>query len=504
MVYHLLKVLLVFLAPVSDAFTNTNVSVRRSRCVGQNTRLHEQVPAEDRTENLLSDASSEQLDIALTAKSSAGIDPSTELPSVFNAIALACKEFGIPFKHCDCQSNELPIRSEVIPGVLGRVILIIVAGLPPDIVVEDTELISNMKVYASEQIDAALSDGEDYKPPILLAFRSETSGDSLEDVIAKEVSDYGLVDGINHIKVGDSKPSDVNDDQSIYIPSHHIQIDGAFIDTISSPGDKHFDTSSVIVLDNLINPSLRKRLLNVVKGIPEHSTDEWNEEEFGPNPNRWERGGLLDVVNEGDTDVGSDGSCWGLIPEAIEDICFNRHPAICEFEESLSNLFSDFTVTKLPEAVFGDCISPLTANAPTHGDRFDYHIDADPLQVPPSPWADVFGRYPNRSKGKPRFVSCLLYLNDEWDAEWGAPTRFLDPPTQEEIDVMPRPGRCVIMDQDISHSVIAPNAEAGNRPRYSLVWKLILHPNSLDQDVSDLSCGRTWPEPEIVGSAHMS
>jgi hypothetical protein len=79
-------------------------------------------------------------------------------------------------------------------------------------------------------------------------------------------------------------------------------------------------------------------------------------------------------------------------------------------------------------------------------------------------------------------LSCLVYLNDEWDEkEWGAPTRFLDPPTKETIDVLPKPGRCVIMDQDISHTVVAPNVEAGTRPRYSLVWKLVLHPTDEGQ-----------------------
>ena len=106
-------------------------------------------------------------------------------------------------------------------------------------------------------------------------------------------------------------------------------------------------------------------------------------------------------------------------------------------------------------------------------------------------------------KGKPRFVSCLVYLNDEWNGEeWGAPTRFLDPPTNESIDILPKPGRVVIMDQDISHTVVAPNVEAGKRPRYSLVWKLILHPREDGQDMS-LCCGRgsMWPEPIAIGSA---
>ena len=146
-------------------------------------------------------------------------------------------------------------------------------------------------------------------------------------------------------------------------------------------------------------------------------------------------------------------------------------------------------------------VSPLTANAPTHGDEFSYHIDADPNLAPPSPWTDVFGRYPNRQGGKPRFVSCLVYVNDEWEESWGAPTRFLDVATNTEHDIFPRPGRCAFMDQDITHSVVAPSSEAGKRPRYSLVWKLILHPKVPNQDMK--LCGHAvWPESILVGSAN--
>lgn len=456
------------------------------------TRLHQHIAEEPDVNSMYGDDA--EIEVRLCASSSAGIDRS-ELPSVLDCIASACQEFGIPFEHDNIQSDPAPSRPESIPGVLGRVILIHVSGVPEEYEVDETELISQIKVYASEQIDTVLSEDGVYKQPILLAFRNEQSKDNLKDVIAKEVADYGLTDAISASK------DSVTTDQTKFLPSQHIQIDGAFVETIDSPGGTHFDTSSVIVFDNLLPESLRKRLLNVVKGLPENAQDDWDETESGLNPNRWERGGLIDIVSEGREGETSDGGCWGLTNEAVEDICFNDHPAISEFESTLSELFSDFTVSRLPEAVYGDCISPVTANAPTHGDKFDYHIDADPLQVPPSPWADVFGRYPNRSRGKPRFISCLLYLNDEWKSEWGAPTRFLDPPTQEEVDITPKPGRCVIMDQDVSHTVVAPNTEAGKRPRYSMVFKLILHPKKADQDTTELSCGRSWPKPDIIGSA---
>ncbi len=67
-------------------------------------------------------------------------------------------------------------------------------------------------------------------------------------------------------------------------------------------------------------------------------------------------------------------------------------------------------------------------------------------------------------------------MNDDWSEELGAPTQFYDPPTEEIYEVTPFPGRLCIMDQDVTHSVVAPNEIAGKLPRYSLVWKLILHP----------------------------
>lgn len=135
-------------------------------------------------------------------------------------------------------------------------------------------------------------------------------------------------------------------------------------------------------------------------------------------------------------------------------------------------------VTRMSEAVFGSEIAPLNANAPVAADEdcFGWHIDADPALLPPSPWTDAFGRYPNRSPGKPRFVTALIYLNSEWEEAWGAPTRFLDPPTEEVLSISPMPGRVVLLDQDITHAVTAPNKAAGTRPRYSLACKLVLHP----------------------------
>lgn len=99
-------------------------------------------------------------------------------------------------------------------------------------------------------------------------------------------------------------------------------------------------------------------------------------------------------------------------------------------------------------------------------------------------------------------MSCLVYLSEDWKCEeWGAPTRFVDVATDTTYDVQAKPGRVVFMDQDITHSVVAPLEAAGKRPRYSLVWKLILHPKHSNQGMTDLAMNREWPEPLLLGSA---
>ena len=77
--------------------------------------------------------------------------------------------------------------------------------------------------------------------------------------------------------------------------------------------------------------------------------------------------------------------------------------------------------------------------------------------------------------GKPRLVSMLLYLNSTWPLANGGETVFLDSASDTGVAVRPRPGRVVLMDQDVLHRVSAPSA-AAKRPRYSLVWKLALLP----------------------------
>lgn len=51
--------------------------------------------------------------------------------------------------------------------------------------------------------------------------------------------------------------------------------------------------------------------------------------------------------------------------------------------------------------------------------------------------------YYNREPGKPRFVTLVLYLNDEWGEELHAETLLVDPTAHAGLFVRPTPGRCV-------------------------------------------------------------
>jgi hypothetical protein len=384
-------------------------------------------------------------------------------------------------------TGEARIETKTI-GALGRV-LVLYTNL-------DDDTIEALLYAIAEEMDQRLyATPPLLRQPVLISIRN-TSVDPLDlgAIVENEVEQYELVKA-----VGNANGSSERVPPPYVQPTLNVVLDGATT-TDEIHQTTFWDTSNLVVFDGLVSESLRERLLQVVLGGKENAL-EWDDVAHGPNPKRWVRGGLSDIPDEDDKEY-AQGGCWGLPEESIDEICFQDHDAIQEFEEILSQVvFPQFVVTRLPEAVFGASVSPLTANAPTVGDAFDFHIDGDPNQTPPSPWTDVFGRYPNRLKGKPRFMSCVLYLNEEWHEDWGAPTNFLDPPTEEVYEVIPKPGRFVLADQDCRHTVVAPNESAGKRPRYSIVWKLVLHPRTPDQDMMDLEAGREWPSPIVIGSA---
>lgn len=364
-----------------------------------------------------------------------------------------------------------PAVPNSIPGALGRLLLLSLNNFEDD--EDDNDIVSAFKNTISQEIDFILGNG--IEQPILVSVKRNfnTMNDANKSILLNSIIE-------NEVILYDLRIPLVSSTTTNKIkPTAQIEIDGALIADPYSNKDI-WDTSTILVFDDFVENTLRKRLLNVLNN---NEGIYWNDKMDGPDPKRWEKGGLIDIFDEGDKST-----CWGLTEEATRELCFEEHESILEVEQKICALFSDFIVARLPEAVLGANVSPLTANAPTFGDSFEYHIDADPKQTPPSPWTDIFGRYFNRARGKPRFVSSLIYLNEEWNEDFGAPTQFYDPPTGETYNIFPRPGRCVIMDQDVTHTVVAPNKTAGALPRYSLVWKLILHPKQHKQTMKIVSC----------------
>lgn len=415
-----------------------------------------------------------------------------EIPIVFNAIREATEEWGVPlvFDHDFSSICHIIPKGLMIPGALGRVILLSLNNIPIHWDEEEKEnRIMHLRSLLADQMDNLV--GNHIEQPVLISISTDKDAKLIQDqdsknqflnVIHDAVDTYDLCRPIGrqtHSKNKSRKPI-----------ASMIKIDkGMVLDVYTR--EQSYDCSTILIIDDFIDDTLRERLLDVIL----HRDGTWNDKENGPDPRYWERGALNDIPGKL-----SETTCWGLKDEFIDDLCYNHHDAIEEAENKILELFPEFRVTRMPDAVYGN-VSQLTANAPTHGDVFSPHIDADPNGTPASPWTDVFGRYYNRNAGKPRFVSCLLYLNDEWQDDWGATTKFFDPPTGETFDVTPKPGRCIIMDQDVQHSVVPPTAAAGKRPRYSLVWKLILHPK---KDMQSMHLSFTDQPILYIGSAKIN
>lgn len=429
------------------------------------------------------------------------------------------------------------------PGATGRVLLLQIGGPSTQPIPRmSQETIESWQLELSQKVDSLLYNPNGsslFQQPILFSVEKcsancetgdplETnvnSNDRLSALILDHVQDYGLREAL--VNSHDHELKQFYDPLApeCCLPVLHYQVDGANIVeknfnvmlADSSDPQQTWDTSAILVWDGLVSDSLRRRLLGTVlgqdlDGYEKTSIAPWDDIANGPDPTRWTQGGLTDLPIDSDArdmpvDDLSDAFSFGLDVEALEGICSIPPPDSFQEMESIfsSVLFPDFIVTRLPDAMFEDgVVTPITANAPCHGQSFGPHIDADPFSTPPSPWTDVFGRYPNRASGKPRFVSCLVYLNEEWQtAQWGAPTRFFDVATDTAVDVAAQPGRLVILDQDITHTVVPPLQAAGKRPRYSLVWKLVLHPKQHHQDMrrSMIRPGWTKTKTIAVGSA---
>ena len=358
----------------------------------------------------------------------------------------------------------------------------------------------------AEQLDEA------QLPPVLVT--ASAASCSVDEAVEEHVQRYGL-----------RRPLEVSTsswqatDATLAL---HATLDGAIVEHATSGPDQQqqqqleqqqeqqqnswWDVSSVAVYDGVVDEELRASLLALL------SSAGWDPE-AGADPSLWERGTFNDAQSVASVNgVAMRASGWGLMPEALERLCAEEPdscaPAILELQSRLvallrtANPAAPFDLCRQSDAVFGGSITPLAANAPIAADgdeAYGWHIDADPALLPPSPWTDCYGRHPNRLPGAPRFITALIYLSPRWEAEWGAPTRFFDPPTGEVLEVQPSPGRVLLMDQDITHAVTSPKPEAGDRPRYSLVLKLVMHPREPPSGVS--SADATAPSTSASSDA---
>uniref|UniRef100_A0A6S9YIC5 Uncharacterized protein n=1 Tax=Chrysotila carterae TaxID=13221 RepID=A0A6S9YIC5_CHRCT len=279
---------------------------------------------------------------------------------------------------------------------------------------------------------AALLDAASVQSPLLLSLApAALDGEdpasvaaAVEEAYLLHVAEYGLCDPVE---------------------THHISwtaecaapVSNVLLDAAHDGASGRWDVSRVVALDGVVDEALRRRLLSLLG-----DGDDW-EPARGPDRRVWHDRAFSDTTQHG---ASHSGASWGLSGERIRALCQTANEggappeAIVELQSRLCELLRHFnavnvTVCRMPNAVFGEEVPPIAANAPVFadGDCYGWHIDADPLLVPPSPWTDAFGRYPNRSPAKPRFVSALVYLSPEWRPEWGAPTRFLDLPTSKVI-----------------------------------------------------------------------
>ena len=237
--------------------------------------------------------------------------------------------------------------------------------------------------------------------------------------------------------------------------------------------------AEVLVLDGFADDELRRALLGLLHGP---GVDPY----ASPDPDFWEPGAVRDRASD-------QHGQHGLRPERLLELCATppeapTPPPVAELQRRLLALIAaanpaggvlarvSYQLTP-PDAAFG--VSPCVANAVLPGDRHGFHQDADPAKLPPSAWTDAYGHYANRSPGAPRFLSALIYLNEFWDDAWGGATRLRARRKRgkrraRHADVEPRPGRLLLMDQDVAHALGRTNGTAP--PRYSLVLKLVLHP----------------------------
>lgn len=270
------------------------------------------------------------------------------------------------------------------PALLGRVC--VVAGCPvhfrDDIEEKFSEAVDRDRFSFGSSLISPLvvTVLEDHKP--------EWNRRGVAAVLQQYIDKHQLMEELSGIPTLTENAESANPDSlgTPIIPTALVHLDAAF-----EKDPDRFDCSVFAVFDGLVPAPLVRELLALL------ASPDWDPND-GPDPEMWAPGALQDTQHGGRNGKKKKAS-WGLQEEALEYLCASPpfSGAVAAFEDILRNkLFPNHIVSRLPAAVLGEDVTSLTANAPRHGEDFEFHIDADPFQAPPSPWTDAFGLYRNR------------------------------------------------------------------------------------------------------------
>jgi hypothetical protein len=300
----------------------------------------------------------------LTAVASSGVS-TEELAAVRQAIVLVCQDQKVACQWTKDNNNMVSLQNPVvttnIPGTTGRVMLLKASA---DLSQDD---LFDLTCAISQEMDEMIysKPPSSLSQPVLIAIFDESDNSPGADSDSSRISEHlaaRIEQEVQQYEMNVPLPRKTTASNVQYVPSIRVEVDGAQV-TDPATGKSFWDTSSLLVFDDLLSDDLRKRLLRVVLGRREDEVDGWDDARDGPDPRRWVRGGLLDIPNDESQKEGEeDGPCWGLRDDAIAELCFEHHDALQEFETMLSDLLPQFTVSRFSEAVMGSSVSSLTAN----------------------------------------------------------------------------------------------------------------------------------------------
>jgi len=261
------------------------------------------------------------------------------------------KNMGLSFYLGD----ESVSHPDVPVGPLGRVC--VVAGFPD----EDAD---ELRWAVSEMIDSSYESGL-LSAPVATYFVSEGqmpldlgkgwSKHHLEMSLSAYFDEYSLAEEMKPLAslggaIDINKIPESLSSKGVP-PSFLVHIDGAHMEDRAG---SRWDVSSVAVFDGLVTDVLRNELLALLV----RPGGGWDPNE-GPDPEVWEKNGLLDVPLIITGNGIANPSC-GLRPEAIEFLCASppESGAIAAFEDILRrSIFPNYRVTRMPESVFGEGVS---------------------------------------------------------------------------------------------------------------------------------------------------